>query len=560
MGEPPDISTLSLDDQFMILLHKKIMNKTGSAKRRAKKYYVDQYKKTGIIPKPLHLAARGIMEGRKCSGRPRALSCDVKNRFIQMVKAACDADDDNFIYVTRKARTVSGFHKFLEEEFQKKISIHALYRLVRQENLHLYLKKPDFDELPAKGFFNPEDIFDLVQVDGCSFQYIKIKDENGQWRKAQVIEFYDTGSRYMFVLELYFSETSLNALDLFTRFLLCGPFPKKRIRLRPDRAKGFLNLKRPIHELNIKHSLPDGFYMQPDFTGRRSPKHKVHLESSHRSLHHFEIRIIKKFADKIAKTEQGWSFKGNRKEPIVVTCLDISLEQLRQGRMLELYRREHNESLHRFTEGGQSVKWVPSEKLAAYLSGKDTMVFDPDHVQGFIRYGFNKRKAVVSPQKTITYDKRKYTVVVGAEKFSSHKGTPVQVSHCNNKLIIFEPEKDGVFLGEALCQPPSEKPKSVVEKSEKRLKQNEVEQIAAYLQARQMSVDMKSLIACYRKGLTFNIAKAVFENNTKRYDRLVAKLHEPDRAGFVRFNAFAIDYYRYRRNQLAPAKGKAGRP
>jgi hypothetical protein len=560
MDDPQDISRLSLDDQFMILLHKKIMNKTGSAKRRAKKYYVDQYKKTGIIPKPLLLAGRGIMEGRKCSGRPRGLSSDVKNRFIQMIKAACDADDDNFIYVTRKARTITIFHKFLEEEFEKKISIHALYRLVRQENLHLYLKKPDFDELPAKGFFNPEAIFDLVQVDGCSFQYIKIRDENGQWRKPQVIEFYDTGSRYMFVLELYFSETSLNALDLFTRFLLYGPFPKKRIRLRPDRAKGFLNLKRPIHELNIKYSLPDEFYMEPDFTGRRSPKHKVHLESSHRSLHHFEIRIIRKFADKILKTEAGWAFKGNKKDPIVVTCLDISLEQLRQSRMLELYRREHNESLHRFTEGGKSVKWVPSEKLAAYLSDQDTMAFDPDHVQGFIRYGFDKRKAVVSTQKTITYDKQKYTVVVGAEKFSSHKSTPVQVSCCNNKLYIFEPQQDGVFLGEALCQQPSEKPKSVLEKSEKRLKQNEVEQIAAYLEARQMSVDMKSLIACYRNGLTFNIAKAVFENNTNRYDRLVAKLHEPDRAGFVRFNAFAIDYYRYRRNQLAPAQGKASGP
>jgi hypothetical protein len=73
-----------------------------------------------------------------------------------------------------------------------------------------------------------------------------------------------------------------------------------------------------------------------------------------------------------------------------------------------------------------------------------------------------------------------------------------------------------------------------------------------------MSVDMKSLIACYRNGLTFNIAKAVFEANTKRYDQLVAKLHEPDRAGFVRFNAFAIDYNRYRQNQRAPVMDKAG--
>jgi len=39
----------------------------------------------------LLLAGRGIMEGRKCSGRPPALSREVKLRFIQMVKASCDA-------------------------------------------------------------------------------------------------------------------------------------------------------------------------------------------------------------------------------------------------------------------------------------------------------------------------------------------------------------------------------------------------------------------------------------------------------------------------------------
>ena len=540
----------------MILLHKKIMHKSGSAKRRAKKYYVDQYKKTGIIPKPLQLAGRGIMEGRKCSGRSGALSADVKNRFIQMVKASCDANDPNFIYITRKARAITTFHKFLQEEFQKNISIHALRRVVGQQNLKLYLQKPDFDEPHiAKGFFNPEEIFDLVQVDGCSFQYIKIKDENGKWCKPQVIEFYDTGSRYMFVLEFYFSETSLNALDLFTRFLLDVPFAKKRVRLRPDRAKGFLNLKRPIHELNLKYSLPDGFYMEADFTGSRSPKHKVHLESSHRSLHHFEIRIIKKFEDAIAKTEPGFCFKGNKKQPIVVTCLDISLEQLRGSRMLELYRREHNDSVHRFSEAGQTQRWCPGQKLKAYLADQQPIEFDPDHIDDFIRYGFDKRKATVSTQKTITYNKQKYTVVVGAEKFSSYKSTPVAVSCCNNKLYIFEPQKDGLFLGEALCQQPSQKPKSVVEKSEKRLKQNQIEQIAAYLENRQMSVDINSLISCYQSGLTFNIARAVFENNTNRYDQLVAKLQQPDRAGFVRFNAFVIDYKRY---QLARTQTKAG--
>jgi len=546
VNEPLDISSLALDDQFMILLHKKLMDKKGSAKRRAKKYYTDQYKKTGVIPKPLQLAGQGIMEGRKCSGRPPALSSDVKRRFIDMVKASCDAQDPSFIYITKRARMITTYHRFLEEEFQKDISIHALRRLVRKQSLDLYLKQPDFDADPVdKGYFNPEEVFDLVQVDGCKFQYFKIKDENGNWRKPQVIEFYDTGSRYMFVLECYFSETSLNAVDLFSRFLLDAPFPKKTIRLRPDRAKAFLNLKRPIHELNIKYSMPGGFYMDPDFCRVRSPKHKVHLESSHRSLHNFEIRIIKRFEDKIAKTEAGVIFKGNRKQKIIVTCLDIRIEQLRHSRMIELYRREHNESSHRFSEGGKTQAWIPSQRLQGYLSDHQTMVFDPAHMDSFMKYGFDKKKATVSKDKTILCNKQKYVVVVGAEKFSSYKSTAVKISHYNNKLYIFEDKKDGICLGEAVCQQPSQKPRSVTEKAQQRLKKNEVEQICGYLVDKQMSVDMKSLISCYQSGLTFSIAKAIFEANMDRYQQLVAKLQDPSRAGFVRFNAFIIDIKRH---------------
>ena len=549
VSEPSDISSLALDDQFIILLHKKIMDKNGSAKRRAKKYYTDQYKRTGVIPKPLLLAGRGIMEGRKCSGRPPALSGDVKSRFIDMVKASCDANDPSFIYITRKARKITTYHRFLQEEFQRDVSIHALRRLVRRQSLDLYLRQPDFDGDPVnRGYFNPEQVFDLIQVDGCKFQYLKIRDENRDWCKPQVIEFYDTGSRYMFVLECYFTETSLNAVDLFSRFLLDAPFPKKSIRLRPDRAKAFLNLKRPIHELNIKYSMPGGFYMDPDFSAARSPKHKVHLESSHRSLHDFEIRIIKRFEDRIAKTEPGVIFKGNRKELITVTCLDICIEELRQSRMIELYRREHNESSHRFSEGGKSQAWVPSQRLQGYLSDQETMVFDPAHMDTFIKYGFDKKKATVSKDKTIICNKQKYAVVVGAEKFSSYKTTPVKISHYRDKLYIFEDNKDGICLGEAVCQEPSQKPRSVTEKAEERLKKNEVEQICGYLQDKQMSVDMKSLISCYQGGFTFSIAKAIFEANMDRYQQLAAKLQDPNRAGFVRFNAFMIDVERHRQS------------
>ncbi len=536
----------NLDDQFMILLHKKIMDKVGSAKRRAKKYYVDQYKKKGVIPEPLLLAGQGVMEGRKCSGRPRVLSADVTNRFIEMIKASCDADDPRFIYITRKARKITTYHKLMEEEFKTQISIHALRRLVDRQYLHIYLQQPDFDGAQRdKGYFNPETIFDLIQVDGCRLQYIKIKDQTGQWRKPQVIEFFDTGSRYILVLQWYFAETSLNAVELFTRFLLDVPIPRKRIRLRPDQAKAFLNLKRPVHELNIKYSLPDGFYMEPDFSASRSPKHKVHLESSHRSLHDFEIRIIKHFEHKIIKTEPGFVFSGSKKVPVTVTCLDITLEALRQSGLIELYRRQHNETLHRFSHAGKTRKWVPTQRLREYLSDQKTMEFNRQHLEAFMRYGFDKKKATVSRHKTIIYNKQKYAVVVGAEKFSPHKSTPVLVSHYHNKLYIFECGKDGVYLGEALCQQASIVPESSIKKTEKRLKQNEVEQIAGYLQTNAMSVDMNALIGCYRDGLTYSIAKAIFEANTARYDQLGAKVDDPDRVGFVRFNAFLIDFKRY---------------
>ena len=119
---------LPLDDLFMILLHKKIMNKTGGAKRKAKKYYLDQYRRTGVIPKPLLLAGKGIMEGRKCSGRPRVLTAQITKRFVEMAKASCDPLDDRFIFISRNGRTIKNYHSWLEEEFNQTISLAALRR------------------------------------------------------------------------------------------------------------------------------------------------------------------------------------------------------------------------------------------------------------------------------------------------------------------------------------------------------------------------------------------------------------------------------------------------
>jgi len=381
-----DIQHLPLDDQFEILLHKKIMDKIGSSKRRQKKYYKDQYKKTGIIPGPLLLVKKGIMDGRRCSGRPRTVDSDVQKRFVKIVKASCDHNDDSFIFITRKARSISNFHKFIEDEFMKKISLAGLRRFANQENLKQYLEKPDYGEdAPEQYSFTTRPVFDLIQMDGCIFRYFKIRDDDGRWRKPQVIEFFDTGSRYMFVLDAYFSESSLNSVDLFTQFLLNTPFPHKTVSIRPDNAGGFLNLKRPIHELNLKNSLPGGFYMKPNFAGIGAPKHKAHLESSHRSLHFFEIQIIKAFEDKIVKTEPGVLYKNGKVEKITVTLLDIDLQELKSNGVIELYRRQHNRSKHNFSENGKQASWVPQKKFDDFLSQTKSFSFAPKDVNGFLK-------------------------------------------------------------------------------------------------------------------------------------------------------------------------------
>jgi len=538
-----EFDSLPLDDRFVILLHKKIMNKTGSTKRRAKKYYMDQYRKTGIIPGPLLLAQKGIMEGRKCSGRPRALSQAIVKQFIQMVKASSDPLDDRFIFITRDGRTIKNYHFWLEQHFDRKISLSALRRCARKEKLKTYLDKPDFDEQPDLcNCFKDEPVFALIQVDGCRFHYLKIRAPDNTWKKPQVIEFYDTGSRNMFVLDAYFSESSQNSIDAFSQFLLSTAFPNKKIRFRPDNAKGFLNLKRPIHELNIKYSVPDGFYLKPDFSRINAPIDKVHLESSHRSFHHFEMRCIKHFEDRIVKTGPGYIFKKGKKEKIMITYLDIDLEQLRKSALLESYRRNHNEQKHYFSVDGVISAWVPAEKFGAALSDQNHMLsFGPDDVKDFIKYGFDKKKATVSKKGTITFNNRSYYVAVGKENFSRHKSTKVYISDLCDKLLIFEFKPDGILLGEALCRQPFSKPIK-----QPALDANAVELIIDYLESKKMVVDRPMLIKVHHQGMTLGIAKTVYKQNQSRYLAYSQKLRQPEKiTGNALFNAFILDCQRH---------------
>jgi hypothetical protein len=533
---------LSIDNRFYLLLHKKIMNKIGSARRRAKKYYKDQYRKTGIIPRPLLLVEKGMMEGRKCSGRPRSLDETVKMRFVDMVKASCDPLSSEFIFITRKARTIKNYHYWLEQEFDKTISLQALRRCVGNENLKAYLEKPDSEEdIPVKHTFKQEPIFALIQIDGCRFRYIRIRNETGKWQAPQVIETFDTGSRYMFDLEAYFEETSMNAVDLFTRFLTGIEFPFITICIRPDNAQGFLNLKRVINALNIAHSTPGGFYLESDFSRTYAPKDKAHLESSHRSLHNFEIRIIKAFEDRIVKTALTTIFNQGKKETITVTFLNITLQDLKNSHHIREYRNEHNQSKHYFSENGQVDSWVPEQKMTQFLSEQSqALTFSPGQVQDYMRYGFDKIKATVSKKRTIRHANQDYYVTIGADLFSRHKSTSVKISRFRDKLYIFEPGEAGVLLGEALACKAFEGSSIITD-----MPPDELTKIINFLEQHSMIIDRPVLIELYHRGIGLKQAKTIYMQNKHRYDTYIKKIRQPiQQKGKALFNAFALDCHK----------------
>jgi hypothetical protein len=460
-----------------------------------------------------------------------------------MLKASTDPSDDRFIFITRNGRTIKNYHFWLEQEFNCKISLSALRRLAREQNLKVWLNKPDFDEQPAMGAcFKEEPVFGLIQVDGCRLRYIKIRNEHDNWQKPQVIESYDTGSRWMFALDTYFSESSRNSVDIFLQLLLSTPFPHQTIRFRPDNAKGFLNLKRVINALNIEYSVPGGFYFQPDFSRIHSPGDKPHLESTHRSLHNFEIRIIKFFENRIVKTQPGFLFRNGKKEKITVTCLDIDLEQLRNSGLLESYRRDHNQRKHYFSVDGNIMQWIPEEKFNAAMHNTQTLSFCPDEVKKFMKYGYDKIKATVSKKATITFKNRTYYVAVGAQNFSRHKSTKVHISNLGDKLFIFECKNDGILLGEALCRKPFKKP----DKTQSDLKANPVERMSQYLETQKMVVDTVSLIELHHQGLTPDMVKTIYEQNRDRYIAFSNKLRQPEKiTGKALFNSFILDCRRH---------------
>jgi hypothetical protein len=264
------------------------------------------------------------------------------------------------------------------------------------------------------------------------------------------------------------------------------------------------------------------------------------LESSHRSLHNFEIRIIKAFEDRIVKTVPGRILKHGKMEKITVTLLDITLPDLKHSAMLKAYRDEHNHSRHYFSEKGQVRAWTPANKLNEYLSSlAGTLNFTRDQVRQYMKYGFRKIRATVSKKRTIRHGNRDYDVTTGAQLFSRHKSTPVKISRCKEKLFIFEPGEDGILLGEALARQPFEQPP---QPQAPQMQPDELDMMILFLESRHMIVERPVLIEVYHQGISLERAKQIFHHNQARYAAYTQKIRQPeDRKKKALFNAFILD-------------------
>ena len=212
-------------------------------------------------------------------------------------------------------------------------------------------------------YFKSEEVLALVQMDGSWCKSFKIKKGEG-YKQPIVITLFDTGSRCVLAKEFYFSESSENSIDVLIRWLK-QPLPKQKIKFRPDNAGGFLNTNRAFQEINYKYSEKGGFVF--DFNPHvYSPKENVHIERQY-EFRTFEAWIQERIKDRYAKMEAGY-----------VKCYDITLEEIKERNIMDEYIQSYNGREHRFTKNGVQKKWIPDERMAAYLADKELIQIEKD--------------------------------------------------------------------------------------------------------------------------------------------------------------------------------------
>lgn len=349
-----------------------------------------------------------------------------------------------------------------------------------------------------------------------------------------------------------FLKSNLNSINAFEKFLNSTPFPQKEIRFRPDNSKGFVNLKRPLRELNLKYSLPEQFYFSKDFAKVSRPKDKAHLESSHRRLHGFEDFIINKLPfDKLFERVPGVKIKTKSGKPELVTIsrFNITLEELRASSLINLYLKEHNETCRAFSKGGKIVKWQPKQKFEAYLAQVKTFRFKEADIENCLKYGFKKELATVSPEGRIRFKNQEYQVVVG-DCCGGSQRSKIKVSLFKDKLYLFNKEEEGVLIGEAVLICTSKTP-NTKKALEIKLEKNDFERLVVFLEQQGMKIINSlfvKLLDLYKQGLTLKIAVKIIEQNKQTYDnyRTNPELNQAQ-VGLILGNLFFAHFAAYKK-------------
>lgn len=475
-------------DDFETLLHRKLLTKDKDKQRGLRHYYRQQYAKNGVIPAAL-LDKHSNRDGRIVAGRKSTLPPDIAARFIDMVVASADKSNLQS-YHTAAHCTVVNFHRELEHEFNQAIPINCLYALSKKHGLNAYFERVDDDDKPEKApsFIASEAVGASLLLDGVGADYFTVK-KDGKDIYPWWINFMDYGSRRIQAIHAYYSESNEASVDILNRYLIENRHARIIVKLRPDNAKGFLNLQRCIAEINRrKKARPDGFTMIDDFSRVGTPVDKAALESSHRALHSFERHIINRFKDRVVGQTHKQKKFGNSFRTITVKHLDITLEELNTSGVVQRYQQEHNHKPHRVTVNGKQtgfmlnangepllgadgkkVKWIPELIWQQHLDNADTFTFDEADLEANRIYGYSKQKGSVTKQGYLQYQTEKY-YVADRSLYSTRASTPVQFSVIGGgKIALFNAQQDGVYLGDAVALQETVKPQKIVDLQQKKI-------------------------------------------------------------------------------------------
>jgi hypothetical protein len=357
----------------------------------------------------------------------------------------------------------------------------------------------------------------------------------------------DTGSRYKLAAHAYYSESNATALDLMKKVFTNNKFPmgssetKFIIEHKPDNNKGFLNLEflEMFCAKHWAHKYRFQFYFKPAKPGDHQGK--AAIEGGNNAVHSdLAYDIVTHFNDKKAEHWEKQSQKNGGNRMVMVTRLNITLDELNQSGVIQQWCNRINREKRDFREDGITVRFAPVTRWQEMINnppGGDTFTLSGEDLIELEKFGMVKESAKVSNKRqvkgVIRYQTQDYKVT-DSTLFSSAM-TDVRISKLTDgRLAVFNSSDDKKTDGtDFLCYAePFKAPDSEVsahisdKKAEKIQKYEKISQQAQnekgifklfeIISLQIIGIDdrvikLRGLIA---KGLTEEIAQTIISNDS----------------------------------------------